>query len=508
MKKTKKHFNNTDMKDQRKDALIIVAIILIPFAVHLGYHLIVNANIKRALGPAREITITPQRGRILAADGSIIARSDSMYTLHADCTVRDSSYWAWKVMESAPGLDRMFPREDTSGWLPVLIHGREQQKKYLLIADSLREEQVDSLKALPLFSRSFGCAIIEAHPVRVHPFSTLAGATIGSTREDGRRTGLELFHDYNLYGVDGHKKSRSGHFEGRYFEKVEWHLPVRNGNDISTTLKMDQQATADSILRSAILKKADIGGGCLVAMSAETGAIRAIANLTRIGDRIDEAENLAIRRTIEPGRIVDIMSCAALLADAHVCSVGEAASSGNDVARLVREHYGEDPQAYIDKMRSFLPDFKFDLDLTPATWIDSSLKKLSSGEGMRVTPLSLLAFTNCLANRGQMVQPFLVHRIIDEEGCVLMEHTPAVFGEIPEDVADALRQWLLSAGSVPGVALLSGVSRGAATCVAFTGEGPGYSVICTLFMDGRQDSRAGTLAERIVLDMIENLQNR
>lgn len=461
------------MKENVKKGLFILGFLLIPLAVHILYVFIEKKQLDRALGPAQEILISPWRGKLLAADGRVIALSDSNYTIRIDClAMRDSSAWVNKVKETVPGLDRLFPREDTSGWLPVLLLGREHQRRYLLIADSLKKEQVDSLKTLALFSLVQGGAIIEPHPVRVHPFGALAGATIGTIREDLQRSGLEQCLDYALYGVEGRKVVRRGRFEGRYVEKVEWHLPVRNGNDVITTLLMHQQASADSVLRSVILKDARIGGGCLVVMSAETGAIRAMANLTRTENGIDEVKNIAVRWTIEPGRIADAINYAAC---------------------LVQKQYGEDPQA----LHSFLPDFEFELDLVK--------NQISTAEEIRVSPLSLLTFFNGISNQGRMMRPYLVEKIVDEEGRVLTEHTPSVCREIPEAVAESLTPAdNRIVKKHEGFTILSGTSHGAATCVAFPCDGPKYSIICTLFMSA--SSRGESPAEKAVQDLINRLQ--
>lgn len=504
------------MKDKTTLIVLGCVLILLPLSVRLGYGFIEDIKLDRALGDPLVTCLEPRRGRILAG-GEVMARSDTCYSFHVDCmAIKDSLAWRRKIEEAAPGLDRLLPREDTSGWLPAFVSGREREEKYLPVADHLRKDQVDSIRALPLFRLSNGGgAIIEIQPVRVHPYGDLAGSTVGTIGEDMHWTGLEGRYDYALYGVDGKKRVRVGRYEGRYLEKTEFFLSARNGDDIETTIAVPLQVAADSILRSVIRTDARIRGGCLVAMSAETGAIRAICNLSETGEGIGESVNWAVAHPVEPGGVADAMGYAALLSDGLVGQAGEEVRLGG-VARLVRLCYADDSQTYVDRLRSFLPGIDFDLDMAgnripaPGTpeWTAETLPELASGRGMEVTPLSLLTFFSTLANGGRMVRPYLVDRIVDEDGVILAKPAPVACGEIPEDVAEALRQWLLSAGSVPGVALLSGVSRGTATCVAFTGDNPGYSLICTLFMDDRQDSRARTLAERTVLDMIDNLRNR
>ena len=493
------------MKHKIKQIFPLLAIFMIPFGIHFGYPIVEEIRVDSALARRDTVVLAPLRGRLLAADGRVLAWTDtSFWSLHLDCLAEpDSVVWKLMMERTALGLDRLVPREDT-GWSPVLAQGRQQQDKYLPIA-VLRKEQLDSIRALPLFRPSHG-GIIEATPVRVRPFGSLAEATIGTLR-DSTWTGLEKRFDWALYGVEGLKVVRSGWYEGKYLSMTDFLRSARPGKDIKTTLMMDCQAAADSILRSAIGKHADIIGGCLV--MTQEGAIRAICNLSKTEDGIREAQNWAIERPIGLGRIADALNYAALLSDGLVIP----ASSGGDVTRLVQQHYEDDLQAYVDRLRSFLPNF--DLDMAgnhipaPGTpeWTDGMLAELSCGRAMAVTPLSLLAFVAGIGNDGKIPRPSLMDTIVDEDGSVVTVKTPDVCGEIPD--ADAIVEWMKSAGNVKnGFTVLSGVSRGEATSVGFAcDEAAGCSIICTLFMKGNKlDSR---ISETTVFKMFDVFnQNR
>jgi cell division protein FtsI (penicillin-binding protein 3) len=75
-----------------------------------------------------------------------------------------------------------------------------------------------------------------------------------------------------------------------------------DGWDIYTTLDMEYQAVADSVLRSAVETDDDIAGGCLALMEVSTGEIKALANIHRLdNNKIGEYLNYSIGYSYEPG---------------------------------------------------------------------------------------------------------------------------------------------------------------------------------------------------------------
>ena len=461
-------------KKTKQSLLIVLAIVLVvPGLVHLGYRLIENWQIDRALVERHEIVLHPQRGKIFASDGRLLAYTDTVFSVHLDCraglSTRDSVEWTNRVAELAPALDKIFPLDDTSGWQARIIQGREQNKRYLAIAGNLGKRQADTLKELPLLNLhpNIGGRIIEVHPRRIRPFGFLAGSTIGLRGENGPGIGLDSEYDYELYGREGRKIVRTGRYEGRFVEKVEWIIPERNGADLHTTLNVAQQAVADSILRNTIRKHTGIEGGSIVIMSVKTGAITSMASGTKTEGGVYDIDNLAISRTMEPGTLAEPLKYAASFSEGAI------------------------------------PDFDFDLRMAKSTWNGGTLP----GKGPVVTPLALLTLFNGLANGGRMVQPYLVGKIVDDDGNCVVERTPVALGEIPQPVADTLRHRMASAGKdAGGIAGFSGACQDACTYMGFFPEDdPEYSVICTLF-GNKKGPRWEMLPKNTVIEVINLLK--
>jgi cell division protein FtsI (penicillin-binding protein 3) len=62
----------------------------------------------------------------------------------------------------------------------------------------------------------------------------------------------------------------------------------------------------------------------------------------------------------------------------------------------------------------------------PAAWSPVDLAIISFGQGVSVTCLQLITALSCIANGGNLMKPYLVERITDEEGKVIAEFSPQV----------------------------------------------------------------------------------
>lgn len=190
-------------------------------------------------------------------------------------------------------------------------------------------------------------------------------------------------------------------------------------------------------------------------MEVKTGEIKAISNLKRTRNgTYAENKNYAVAENNDPGSTFKLASMLALLEAGKVkltdsVDTGEGAhefsdrvmrdhknggygmlsvedvfvkSSNVGTAMLVDEHFGGNPQEYIDiiKKTGFGKPLGFQLmgegkpyikDTDDPTWSDVSLPWMSVGYETQLTPLQTLTFYNAVANNGKMIQPILVKSI-------------------------------------------------------------------------------------------------
>lgn len=320
---------------------------------------------------------------------------------------------------------------------------------------------------LPLFNEGqFKSGMIKTEvDTRQYPYGTLAGRVIGDVRinkenpEESRYLGIEGQYDYVLHGREGSEWMKRTD-KGSITDPDSTIVEVEHGKDIRTTLDIDIQDIADRALRRNIGDDQEIEGGCVVVLDVKTGAVRAMVNLQRNSKgELGEYFNMAIGRPGEPGSIFKAVTLATLLEDGKVelsetiptnhgriaempeitadsyitdwernhktssisIQDGFKISSNYVFRRLVLDHYGDNPQKFIDRLYGYkLNDaYAFDLEEKGGTksrvpdpgtsgWSRSTLPSTAIGYSVMETPLNIVTFYNTIANNGKMMKPYLI----------------------------------------------------------------------------------------------------
>lgn len=431
----------------------------------------------------RPVRIDGRRGEIFSVDGQLLATSVRMYYLGIDFGVdsltRKRFYGG--VDGLADSLSRLFGDRTKEGYKKMLTDGFNRAKKgYRRLNPRLISyEELKRAQTFPLLRErpGYGGLAIEMVYRREHPFGGLAERTLGATRstydtlvtphdDPAKRRTETMLTERGLYGIeysfDGKLRGESGwqmmqkqtpHFS----TPVESPLNVdpRNGLDIATTLDMDFQDVASSMLAEQLVRHGALHG-TVVLMEVATGEIRAIANLENSGGTCHERLNYAVGRVSEPGSTFKLASLLALLDDGM--SLGDMVDVGNGRIELRRANFRDDhePEASrISLQRVFetssnvgfvqaverrfkergrekeFVDYLEQLgfaapigtgmvgEATPVLhrptddrrsgkWNENSLAYMSHGYGIEVSPLHILALYNAVAGGGRMVRPMLI----------------------------------------------------------------------------------------------------
>jgi cell division protein FtsI (penicillin-binding protein 3) len=238
----------------------------------------------------------------------------------------------------------------------------------------------------------------------------------------------------------------------------------RDGYDILTTIDIEIQEAAEKALREQLAKGMNIEGGTAIVMEVATGAVRAIANMKKMGDSYDESYNYAIGDATEPGSVFKLMTLVSLLEDGHVTledpidggngkwsygghtysdthaygmmdvKTALAKSSNVAFAKLAVTYYEGKEQQYVDRLNSMKVGERFNLDIqgegrasiygpTDAMWSRSSLSSMAIGYATLLTPLHTLTFYNAIANDGKMMKPYFIENY-QENGEIVKNFGP------------------------------------------------------------------------------------
>ncbi|MBR4774757.1 MAG: penicillin-binding protein 2 [Bacteroidales bacterium] len=437
------------------------------------------------------------RGRILATDGRPLALSVPLYDLHMDCTVLKKKYkdenkdsleqvWQDKARKLAVCLSEEFRDKSAEGWADIILNGRDNDKKYLLIKKNINLSVLERVKQFPLFEegRNAGGIIIDEHPERIYPYDSLARRVIGymkyaeDGKEDNRGIGLEYSFESDLHGTDGCEYRRVTDNGLSVRDPDLPHHDVKNGKDLRTTLNIDFQDIADKALRAQIRDHNEIRAAICIIMEVKTGAIRAMVNLSR-GDTpqttLYERENLALMQVGEPGSVMKGVTLLSLVEDGYVKNLEETIPTNNGVlsgyqqdnhiltyqsqtgkrvisvihgfaissnyvfASLAERYYGKKPQEFYDHIYSYRLGEAFDFDIEglrspvvnrPGTsgWSGTTLGSNAYGYGIGETPLHIITFYNGIANKGRLMKPYLVESI-EKDGEVERKFVPKALNE-------------------------------------------------------------------------------
>lgn len=415
----------------------------------------------------REEKIEAIRGDILAHDGRPMATSVPYYQIRMDCVVPNEDTFKKHIDGLSRSLAEFFRNKSAAAYKEELVKARKDGKRYKAIGNRLVDyAELARIKQFPILKlgANRGGIIVEQKYKRNNPYGRLAYRTIGFINTEGVGVGIEGTCDYYLKGAPGKQtvqKMLGG--EWRPVTGVEGVAP-RDGYDIFTTIDIEIQEAAEKALREQLAKGMNIEGGTAIVMEVATGAIRAIANMKKMGDSYDESYNYAIGDATEPGSVFKLMTLVSLLEDGHVTledpidggngkwsygghtysdthaygmmdvKTALAKSSNVAFAKLAVTYYEGKEQQYVDRLNSMKVGERFNLDIqgegrasiygpTDAMWSRSSLSSMAIGYATLLTPLHTLTFYNAIANDGKMMKPYFIENY-QENGEVVKEFGP------------------------------------------------------------------------------------
>lgn len=403
----KKKHNNNKKRILFRYALISFAFLLFAGAimVRLFRTTVIEAHAwnERARKELSEVkTIAPERGKILASNGNILACNLKVYDIkidlrHPKILNHGKPIPKESIDSLADSLDTYYPRHrdlnahpDTFqkySWHTKLRKELDKpvnkRPRALSLARKQTLEDFERIKGFPLLKNFTGTGyrnpvFKEDRNIRMYPFGRMAFRSIGrvnenhDTREIHGYSGLEKDLDSLLYGQPGStKKVALTNGLTNWVDKA----PVR-GYDIRTTIDVDLQDMLEEELFKICLD-AHAEWGTAILMEVKTGEIKAISNIERLNDgTYGEALNRAVL-PFEPGSVMKPISLMLAFEDGIVKSVNETVdcspfqrtsdphapgvknmkqviemSSNTGIARVIFRGYKEHPEKFYDRLAS------------------------------------------------------------------------------------------------------------------------------------------------------------
>ena len=405
----------------------------------------------------KPFAIEANKGNVYASDGNLLATSMSKFTIRMDVMSVDVKIFDRDVVKLSRNLAN-FLGKPPNFFEKKLRNARKSKNRYILIAKDIGYNDYMKMKQFPIFKLGVykGGFIAEHKTVRAHPIGKIAERTIGYHDNRGD-AGIEgAFVDY-LKGEDGLRwKQKIAKGQWKPINDVNEKEPVQ-GYDVVTTLDVNiQDITHHALLRQLEYFEAD--HGCAVVMETATGEIKAISNLGRTSaGKYYEKRNYAVWEAHEPGSTFKLASLMAALDDKMIDTstvvdtekgrifihgkrvedsqrggYGEISaarvfevSSNVGIVKLIREHYDDKPEKFLDHLKDYGLTNKIGLPIKgegkpivyypgKPGWNKISLEWMSWGYSIAVTPLQTLMLYNAVANNGEMVKPRFIKELRKE----------------------------------------------------------------------------------------------
>lgn len=442
------------------------------FVVFLGRILVLqNTNVQEIKDDYinknyREATLKAARGNLYAADGSILATTVMRYDVYLDFKIIKDTVYTNNIGALTDSLSKMFGKP-RSYFRDRFDQQKKAKNQYYSFVKGLDFDDYDRIRQFPIFKKgkNRGGFIVDRNYKRELATTQIGAGTIGMDNEIAK-SGLEGAFSKYLTGIDGTRlEQRVNSSQWKPIDYWKVNEPV-DGQDVYTTIDIRIQDIVHSALEKQLVKF-DAEHGTVLVMEVTTGKIKAMVNLRRTEPGIYvDAYNYAIKDNIEPGSTFKTISLLAAMDDGFIdekttVNVGNgvwvyakqrisddhgggayeisdvlAKSSNVGTAKLITQFYGDKPQVFLDHLRRWKLFDKMDIELpgitkprilTPKskTWNAATLASISYGYATNINLLQLTTFYNGLANKGKMLEPLFIEKIL-KDGRTLYQAKPKV----------------------------------------------------------------------------------
>ncbi len=420
-----------------------------------------------------DLVLGAQRGVIRDRTGALLATTVPLRSLYAiPKRIGEEPARAAAAAKLAPLLGT------TSD---AVLHALDSGADWLYLRRRLPEDTAKAIEMLGITGLGF-----ETEPKRLYPNDTIGAHLLGFVNDDGvGQYGIEGAYDAALRGIPGRLVVERDPKDRELAVGLRTATPPVNGSDLTLTIDLVIQTTAERELRAAC-EKEHCASGSVVILDPKDGAILALASWpTYDPASVAKADpkalqDRAVSWTYEPGSTMKAITIAGAI-DQHVVTPsttyedrGYAVIGGRTLHNALGKAYGTSTVTQIlehsanagavfvaqklgaERLHAYLEAFGFgaptgvDLaaeatgDVRPvAEWYPVDLGTIAFGQGIAATPLQLAAAYAAIANGGTLYRPYVVAARRAADG----EHRTApvaVRRPISPETAATLRMMLTS----------------------------------------------------------------
>ena len=503
---------------------IVVFFLFLILAVSLGYRCLVDYKANGTVTISEfiknrnivEEVILPERGSIYDIKGNVLAEDVASYTLIA---YLDAS-------RSEDGVIRhVVDKEKTAKELSSLINTsyervleilnkKAYQVEFGTGGKNLSQMEMEKIKALNLPGIDF----IKSTK-RYYPYGDFASYLLGYTKnqehEDGNtymvgELGIEGYYNTELTGKSGYLTYEKDGRGNIIANSNEYRKEAINGDNIYLTIDSSIELFRQNEV-AKIQKSSKSEWVLMAVMDAKTGAILGYSSTPSFDPNIRNLTNYMdpfVSYSYEPGSTMKIFSYMCAINSGHYdgkatymsgsktyvserdkndtitindwnnkgwgrvsYDYGFAQSSNIAVASLLETtitkkelkacytDYGFGKKVGLPLNNELNGDITFTYDVEAAT--------AGYGQGIKVTPVQMLQGLSIVSNDGIMLKPYIVSKIVDSEGKVILENGRVELGRVAtKETTDKIKSLMRSV-----------ICSDGRNCTGYAYQIPGYDLI-------------------------------
>ncbi len=413
-------------------------------------------------------TIEATRGNIYDINGRLLATSVIKYDIRWDTKteyLRDEIFYKY-IDSISVGLAKILKDRTAEEYKTYFINQRNgQNPRDVKIVNDIDFSTYKKIRQLPIFkeSRNRGGIKVTKKRDRKLLHGNLGRRIIGFKNSKNEYLGIEYMMNATLSGTDGIAKvKRLGN--GNY-DIIKSIKDPTDGDDIITTIDINMQDIVDKALRKQLIET-DADFGVAILMDVQTGAIRAVANLSKVDSAVYiENKNHAISSRYEPGSVMKLASFMNAFEEDNTLTPNKLINTHNGIlnvngfkftdykkggfgtisaqkvfelssnvgtVEITYSTFKNKKQKFLERYSDYYFDkklgLKLDNEIAPYIQDNSSaatLGQLAIGYQIALTPMHIITFYNAVANNGKMVKPMFVSSIV-RDGQVIEQMQPVV----------------------------------------------------------------------------------
>lgn len=420
----------------------------------------------------RELPINAERGAIYDRNGITLAVSYTTY----DIFVRHSN------VDDESAVASLLSQKLNLNYDKVLAKVSNAK-----VSESLIKMQVESSVAKELKNSGVAGIYYSENTKRYYPFGDFLTQVLGYTTIDNiGQSGLELYYDKFLQGIDGYSTVQSDIRGTELYNTLDSYIPSVAGNNLTLTIDYQIQLLCEEAAERIMVEQKAQGAQVIV-MDPNTGEILAMTskpsfdlnNLPRddVQTLLSSSKNQSIVDVYEPGSTFKILTTATALEEGVTSLEDRFYDPGYRIVDGQKikcwKHIGHGSQNLVDglnnscnsvfidlslrlglnKMYEYFEKYGFG-NLTNVDFAGESggilmdkdsvktvdLARMGFGQAIAVTPLQQIRAISSVVNGGILYQPYFVKSISSSNGNFQKEFSPvAVRRTVSEDTSSKMR---------------------------------------------------------------------